>query len=450
MFFIAVAGYGSLVPFRYTPLDFSVAIEQAREILGRPVGIRFRTDFISNVLVMMPIGYCLMAAISTDRQRSLLTHLSIPLVVAACASVSVALEFSQLWFSGRVSGLHDVIAQVVGAVAGICLALVIGQTVTDWIRSYTVSQPPKQQMDWLLQAYFVGFLVCAVLPLDLTISPAELVHKYRQGAITLVPFADFTPDLAGFLGFFLDAAVFVPVGMLAATWMAASRKSATERAVRPVGDAVVLGAIVVAAVELVQLAVLSRTTSTTHVIAGTLGVWAGAWMMWRFRGDGPTCRADSASRILAQKVWLWLGLAAVYSLFLLVVFCAPFDTTDDVQEIKARFDGFLQVPFSAYQENAPLHGAAQVLRKGSHFAPLGALLAMAAASLPIPQPIRRILAGILLLAAMGVATAIEMVQVFLPPHVPNSTDVILCVAGAAAGMFVTFRLIDAHRPAPHA
>jgi VanZ family protein len=35
--------------------------------------------------------------------------------------------------------------------------------------------------------------------------------------------------------------------------------------------------------------------------------------------------------------------------------------------------------------------------------------------------------------------------VFLPPHVPSSTDVILCTVGAAIGMFVTLRIVDARR-----
>jgi hypothetical protein len=33
-----------------------------------------------------------------------------------------------------------------------------------------------------------------------------------------------------------------------------------------------------------------------------------------------------------------------------------------------------------------------------------------------------------------------MLQVFLPPHVPDVTDVGLCTLGAAGGMLVTLRL----------
>jgi VanZ family protein len=85
----------------------------------------------------------------------------------------------------------------------------------------------------------------------------------------------------------------------------------------------------------------------------------------------------------------------------------------------------------------------EILRKGLLFAPLGAFFALAPARLSVPHPIRRILLCIALLATTGVATSIEMAQVFLAPRVPGSTDVILYTVGARVGMFVTLRAVDA-------
>ncbi len=59
---------------------------------------------------------------------------------------------------------------------------------------------------------------------------------------------------------------------------------------------------------------------------------------------------------------------------------------------------------------------------------------MAVVPLSVPPAIRRIFLAALLMVAAGVATSIEIAQVFFPPHVPDLTDVLWCTAGAATGM----------------
>jgi VanZ family protein len=73
-------------------------------------------------------------------------------------------------------------------------------------------------------------------------------------------------------------------------------------------------------------------------------------------------------------------------------------------------------------------------------APLGALLALAVVALPVPAAIRRILLAGFLLVVVGIGASIEMAQVFLPPHVPDISDVILYTAGAAIGMLIALRM----------
>ena len=60
-------------------------------------------------------------------------------------------------------------------------------------------------------------LVYSVLPLDLTISAADLVRKYRAGTIQLIPFSDLRLSIGWLYGLLRDTAVFIPVGMLTAT-----------------------------------------------------------------------------------------------------------------------------------------------------------------------------------------------------------------------------------------
>jgi glycopeptide antibiotics resistance protein len=119
-----------------------------------------------------------------------------------------------------------------------------------------------------------------------------------------------------------------------------------------------------------------------------------------------------------------------------LVFCAPSELVDDPHEIKTRYEGFYSMPFAGLTGGSHLEAVLNALTKLLFFAPLGAFLALAVIPLPIPRPIRRILLAGLLLAVAGIGASIEMTQVFLRPHVPDITDVILYTAGAAGGMLV--------------
>jgi glycopeptide antibiotics resistance protein len=440
LFFAGIAVYGSLVPFHYAPLGFGEAVGQLKEILKGPVRPGSRSNFVANILLGMPISYCLLAALSATHRNRMWTVLCVPLVGALCAALSVAVEFAQLWIPERVASLSDIVAQIIGATAGMGLWLMVGQTITDWVRSYTVSKRPSDQVGWLLQAYLIGLLVYSVLPLDLISRPAELVHKYREGKIVLAPFSNAGWDFATFYGLVRDVVIFIPVGMLTATWMTSS-----GRWVRAMGTSVLLGGLVLLTVEASQLLLRNRVVASGDLLCGMLGVCVGAGVMRRWRGGGRADHAAPTGSQVARRAWLWLGLAAVYSLVLAAVFCWPLEPIRDLPQIKARFNGFFCLPFCSSYHNTEFALVSDILKKGLLFAPLGGLLALALAALPVPRPIRRILVGVALLGTSGVAISIEMAQVFLPPHVPSSTDVILCTAGAAIGMFVTLRIVDARR-----
>lgn len=439
LFFSGIAVYGSLVPFRCTPLGFGEAVQRFKGILSGPISPGSRGNFVANVLLFVPIGYCLLAALTLDRRGWVLTVLCAMLVSLLCAALSLAVEFGQLWLPTRVTSSSDIVAQIIGATAGMVLWVMVGPAVTDWVRSFTFSARPKDQIDWLLRAYLIGLLIYCVMPLDLITRPAELIHKYREGKIVLMPFAAARLDFATLYGLIRDALVFIPVGMLAATW-----QISPPRNVRPLPASVLLGGLVVAAVETAQLLVYSRVTATGDLLAGTLGVGVGAVMMRLWRGEQGACPSPPRGKG-ARRAWLWLGLAVVYALLLAAIFCAPLKPVDDLDQIKARYHGFLGVPFGSFYTSSELELISDVLKKGLLFAPLGAMLTLAVASLPVPRPIRCILICIGLLAAAAWATSIEMAQVFLPPHVPSSGDVILCAVGAAVGMFLTLRIAAARR-----
>lgn len=430
IFLTGIAVYGSLSPFEHRPLEIRAAFEQFVRLLQAPPYPALRADFLANVLLVIPVSYCWLAVFVLDRRFSGLTILAVASVILLCAALSTSLEFAQLWFPPRIPSQNDMIAQGLGSLVGIGLWFTIGQTITDWIRSSTSLRRRHGVIDWLLQAYLIGLVVHRLLPLDLTIRAGDLFHKYRGGMISLVPFSDMGTGSAFFRELAGQVVVFIPVGMLAAAWL-----TSRDRPVRSISASVLFGGLIVLAIELAQLPVYSRSTSTSDLVTGTVGVWLGAWLMRRWRGRGQEAASQSPSTVSARRAALWLGLAGVYAVFLIVVYCWPWNPIDDLPQLKARYDGFYGVRFSRVAGGEQGGGVWEVSKQIALYAPLGALFAMAVVPLSVPPAIRRIFLAALLVVAAGVATSIEIAQVFFPPHVPDMTDALLCTAGAAIGMF---------------
>jgi len=431
----ALAVYGSLVPLRYTPIPFSSAVERFAEIPMLELGVQSRADWVANVLLFVPIGFFMLGALCVDRRTRWGVLAAAP-SAACCAALSVAIEFTQLWFPPRTVSQNDIVAESIGGLAGCVLWILAGQPLTDWLRVYTREAAPKRQVDWLLQAYLLGFVIYSVLPLDLTISVADLYRKFDGGKLVAVPFSyGYGSVFAWIYQMTKDLVVFAPIGAWAATaFVGRDRRS------RPLGQTVLLGALVVVMIESAQLFVYSRFTDATDVITGIAGVALGAVLMRRWLGP-------EAGRALTQPAnasfaWLgWLGIAALYAALVAAGYWFPFDFTADKPMIKERLAGFFGVPFAAMYSGSEFKAVSNLLQKTLFFAPLGALVAVAAYRMPVPPAVRRIFLAGLLGACFAVALGIELGQVLSPRHTPDFTDAVLCTAGALAGMLVTARLL---------
>lgn len=437
---MVLAAYGSLVPLQFTPLSFSAALERFAEIPMPGLEVQSRTDWATNVLLFVPIGFFAVGALCVDRRRRLAVLATVP-VAACCAALSATIEFAQLWFPPRTASLNDIVAETIGGLVGCVLWVLVGQTLTDWLRTYTRGASPKRQVDWLLQAYLLGFIIYSVLPLDLTVSVADLYRKFKGGKLVALPFSyGYGSAFAWISQLAKDVVVFVPIGAWAATAFVGR-----GRQLRSLGQSVLIGVLIVAAIELAQLLVYSRFTDTTDIIMGTAGVAVGAALMRRLRGatgELPATEPAPEPAVAADLAWLrWLGIAALYAALVTAGYWFPFDFSADKEVIKQRLAGFFGVPFAAMYSGSVFEAVSNLLQKTLVFAPLGALVTVAAWRMPVPQSVRRIFLGGLLLVCFGVAFGIELGQVPSPRHTPDFTDVILCTAGALVGTLVTARLL---------
>ncbi len=180
LLFAGFALYGSLIPFQFISLGIAEAGESFAHILRRNVVVDSRSDWLANVLLAVPLGFCGLAALAVDRPRSARLLWQIALVIAVCAAFSTALEFLQLWVPARTSSQNDIAAQTLGTMLGIVLWIVAGQHFTSWVRVFFATRWSNLRGDRILQFYCVVLFIYGVLPLDLTISPAQLYHKFHD------------------------------------------------------------------------------------------------------------------------------------------------------------------------------------------------------------------------------------------------------------------------------
>src|SRR5262245_7222032 len=99
---VAFAIYGSLVPFDLHRLPFAVALRRFDLAMEGPLFVWSRSDLIANVLLMVPVAFCLMASWRLDR-RGLAGALFAAVVTLACGyGLANSLEFMQVYTPDRV------------------------------------------------------------------------------------------------------------------------------------------------------------------------------------------------------------------------------------------------------------------------------------------------------------------------------------------------------------
>ena len=415
----AFAVYGSLVPLHVRHVPLTDAIAEFRAVEYIPFADASKTDFLSNVVLFLPIGFLVTGAIASGRRRSLVAAL-VPLVTVAAFIFSVGIEFSQIFVIGRTPSYNDIVNETTGAALGALAWLPLGGLVTGWLRGLAPATGSRTEMARrVLTGYAAIWLLLGLLPFDVTIRPAELAEKFRMHRIRIVPLHD------GLLGgsevIASTALLAIPVGALAALGWPRSR-----RVPNAVAGAIV-GALTVAALECCQVFVFSRTASVDDVIGGAIGASAGAWLAARLAGSN-----DSATSSARLRFWP-LGLLLVWILVILLRHWAPFNFAVTGDMWRSRWPALVQVPFSNYYWANPFDALSEAITKVFLGLPVGVLLALG-----VPRPAATAWRWLRLAAfaafALALFSSVELGQVFLPSRYPDGTDIVLGTVGVWLGL----------------
>ncbi len=425
MLFIA---YGSFVPFDHQPREWDEATAKFRTALGRWDASPPKSDFAANVALGVPFGFCLLGALRVDRPRRWLTAAVGVGVVAVCGTYAAGVEFTQLFFRGRVCSGADVLAQAIGGLGGVIAWVVGGHWATDNLRRALDADGVRNTTAPLLIAYAGLLLVIQTLPLDLTASPAELFKRLCDDT-TWTPLGELfdRPDESGDRDLKTVAnwcelfALYLPLGVLAGGL--AGKFRTADGVFRVIGLGLLAGLVG----EACQVLVKSRHPSATDVLLAAVGVTVG----WA------TTRILDVRRVRQYRGEVAVLLAQLWAAVMAVVAWHPYQFFPGITG--ERLGAMNWLPLRDAVGGQYLWAAEDLLAKLALAIPLGAV---AAWGLGGSNPAKR---WVVWVTAVGVTAAVaavlELGQAMLPGRTVCPTDVLLAIAGGWAGAAMAQRVL---------
>lgn len=412
--------YGSLVPLIFRPMPWDRAIEAFKAIPFLELGIGSRADWVANLLLFIPLAF-FWCGIIWPQKHPALRVLACLVVGMACIALAFAIEFTQLFFPQRTVSVNDIVAESLGGVLGVWLWWQTGARFSWWLGSLRMVRGIAGVAERLLVVYLLLLVGYNLLPLDLTLSPVELYHKWAEGRIWLVPFgAPYDNSAHMMYALLSDVAIWIPAALL---WKMAYRQPGSVMWIYVVAAA--------ATIELLQLFVYSRVTDSTDIITAAIGGLIGLALMPKRQTRNGTTHEVKASAAAFGMPMLWLAVI-VWLGVIAIVFWYPFEFNFDRASVRERLITLKQVPFTAYYYGSEFRAITELMHKTGFMLPLGVLLGwitnLSSARVP-----RAAWHAIFVTLMVSVACTIEFGQLFLPAKFADLTDVMLEVLGGITG-----------------
>jgi glycopeptide antibiotics resistance protein len=431
--------YGMLVPLHFTPRPLRDAWDYFQHIPYLELDIGSRADWVANILLFIPLAFFWLGALWPNRGS--IARVLVTAWVWFCAfALSVAIEFTQIFFPPRTVSQNDIVAESAGAAIGIAVWWWAGPRFALWLDEWGDKHRRASAPERFLHLYLFLLLGYSVLPLDLTTSSVEIYHKWAEGKILLVPFsAVYESGAQRAYALLAEIAIWIPAGFL---WRLSTS--------RP-GRTIVLYVLACATVmEILHLFVYSRVTATTNVLTAGCGAAIGVALARRLRPNGGAHDARHSPAVIGRAVLLWVLALASWITVLMAVFWYPFNFSNEWGFVHERLATLRRVPFEAYYYGTEFRAVTEVFHKAGFFFPLGALLAVGAIGVRrwLPVPVVLLHAASALFIG-GAAAGIEVGKIFLPDKIADATNWMLELLGGLAG-YVCLRILNTALRGGHA
>lgn len=397
--------YGSLVPFEYRGVTLQQAFQQFAAIPWLDLGIVSRADWIANLVLYLPLAFlgCHWAVGLRPLAQS--RHLALPLVLAFCAGVAVAVEFIQIFFAPRTVSLNDLLAEILGSLAGVGLFAAGRRRIAHLLDQF--AQGGRKSALALGTAYALAYIALALFPYDFVLSREELAWKLAAGqqGWLLVDGCGGLICLARQAG---EILAILPLGLLIA------------RALPDIGyrRLFLLGCGLGLGLELTQLLLASGYSQGLSVPERGLGLVAGAALDRSLRALGPGWMARTLRRIIPFAALPYLLLLAKISGWLSPPWLPAAAALDRLGQV--RF-----LPFYYHYYSTEMVAMSSLLSVAGMYAPVGVAVWAWRGWRGGAGP------GLAGLAALALDLPMEAGKLWVPPRHPDPTNLLIAAVGAA-------------------
>lgn len=226
-----------------------------------------RADWIGNLMMGVPLGFLLAGAFEPKQGRAPHRLAAAGAAWLAALAFILLLKFAQLYFPPRTVTLNYVVAQGVGAAAGIAAH---GWSRERLGRLRHGVRVPRETLRFVLGLYSAALFVFFLMPLDFALSRADLlaqVHRLAE-VVVAVPGAERPAPVRAAL-LIAGAVSTVPFGVRLVL--------APRGRNRSLAAASVLGVVSMAVLLALSTLVIGAAPALVSLVSRSLGVALGAW-----------------------------------------------------------------------------------------------------------------------------------------------------------------------------
>lgn len=258
--------YGSLVPLNFQHHSWQEASEAFKNIRYLNLGIGSRADWVANILLFMPLAFFWNGVLwhSTSVAWRIVAML---FVLLACTSLSIAIEFTQIFFPPRTVSLNDIFAEIIGIVLGIALWPVIGMRLAHLVRE--VFQGGTIARYAVLVVYVLVYAALSLLPYDFLLTYEEWQAHLASDKVGWL----FVPSCGGGCVWKLipEILMFAPMGILGVLAFGKMQRFSLLLATA-------VGMLLGVLIEGLQLTIASGISQGASIGSRAVGMMLGVWL----------------------------------------------------------------------------------------------------------------------------------------------------------------------------
>ncbi len=408
--------YITLMPFRFDDLGLAQAWEIYRSMEWPRMKSRARQEWVANVLLFMPLGFCWMAWLSGGMRSPAARLVTGALACLFCLAVTASVEFMQTWMPLREPSPADLSANFTGGVLGVLAWCWFHPRWPRWRDALRT-----QGLQRALALYAIVYLLVGLLPFDLLLSMQELRTKLSSGhAGWWIAGAGCGAGLRCTLSRLLEAAISVPLGVyLALRW------KLDKPGRRTLGLAAALGVGV--AMELGQLFTVSGIAEGRSVLVRAAGVCIG---LLCHAGRERLLRRDLLARH-GRALVAWAAVPYVLTLLALNTGIRGFHF--DLARAGRTLADLHFLPFYYHYLVSQAAAIGSVMSHMAMYAPVGAAVWLWGLASYAPHRRRY---GVAAAWAGALAVLMETAKLFVAGRHPDYTDALIAMFAAVATLFV--------------